>query len=237
MRTPDPLRVEELANCLAQLKEKLQKTELVAVTKYSDLTDIEAAYLAGQRDFGENRVDDLKAKASVLSAKYDDINWHFIGNLQTNKINHLLGVVGLTAIHSVDSLKLLEALNQRMDRFQGQELLFYLQINTSGEEEKHGFHNLPEIKEAMEVIGQGLHAQLKLEGLMTMGRIRTEAFADDARASYAQLVEYKRQIKKEYAVDELKLSMGMTQDFEIAVEMGADVVRIGSLIFKSEFKT
>ena len=198
-------------------------TSLLAVSKTRPSSMIEQAYRIEQRHFGENKVQELFDKSNELS-HLSEICWHFIGHLQSNKINQLLKVKSLVSIHSIDSSKLLEKLlSKKIDRSVG----LFLQLNTSGENEKGGFTNLTELESAADKIKE--HNDFYLQGLMTIGKIRTERFEDDARASFQKLAQY----KKDLGLDKLELSMGMSSDFEIAQEYGSNWVRIGSQIFGS----
>lgn len=218
---------------LKDLKGECKGAVLVAVTKYSPLSDIELAYAAGQRDFGENRTSDLLEKAQALQAKnIEDIRWHFIGHLQTNKVRELYKIPYLYAVHSVDSLRLLEELYKREHEFKGKKLLLFLQVKTSAEAEKSGLESYEELCEAVSLMMTKKESKLQLHGLMTMGVIRTEAFERDATACFKRLREIKNNLVRDYQLNDLKLSMGMSQDYQLALEEGADYVRIGSLIFK-----
>lgn len=210
---------ENLINIRARLN---GRAGLVAVSKTYPASDVELAYEQGQRNFGENKVQDLLEKAQTLETRCPDINWHFIGKLQTNKINHLLRVPTLVSIHSIDSIKLLnKLLNKKVDKKIG----LFLQYNTSGEKEKSGLESFEELLEAKKLIedSEGFY----LQGLMTMGSIRSSDFEKSARECFSKL----RELAKELNGDSLELSMGMSQDFEIALEEGSSWVRVGSAIF------
>jgi pyridoxal phosphate enzyme (YggS family) len=188
---------------------------LVAVSKYSGVTDIEQAYEAGCRDFGENRVQDWEPKRATLPA---DIRWHLIGSLQRKKIPKVLGHAAL--IHAVDSLELAERIGQTATR---QDLTqpVLLQVNVSGEASKHGL-SVEEWREVWPKIQQ--LPGLEVKGLMTMAPQGAPESA--LRQCFAGLREFR---------DELgltELSMGMSQDFRSAIEEGATLVRIGSAIFR-----
>lgn len=204
------------------------KAQLLAVTKYSERETILEAYQAGIRDFGENKVQDLKRKALELQKK--DIRWHFIGHLQTNKVKDLFAIPGLCAIHSVGSLKLLKELLKHQDRL-SHNVGVYFQIKLSNEGEKQGFTHAQEVKEAIALLREQSKL-LQLEGLMGMGPIRTDHFAADARKCFTQLVSIRDQLSRELGLS-LKLNMGMSQDYKIALELGTDIIRLGSTVFKS----
>lgn len=218
---------------LKQLKSKLPSTvSLVAVTKYSPFEDIKCAYQAGHRDFGENRVDSLieKAKLAVESGM-NDIRWHFIGHLQSNKINKLATVPQLFSIHSLDNLDLLQNLIKRQEQFLSATKIF-LEINTSGEEEKGGFRHLSEIKEAAQMLLQE-GQRFSFFGLMTMATIRTDSKDEEAERCFSQLRNTRDYLESQLNIT-LKLSMGMSGDYQIALKEGTDFIRVGSAIFKGE---
>lgn len=214
-----------ISDKIRYFKDKLNSNcSLLAVSKTKPIEDIQEALNAGQIDFGENKVQDLYQKS--LEFESDRINWHFIGHLQSNKINQLLKVKNLVSIHSVDSLKLLKKL---LNKNYPAPIGLFLQVNTSGENEKSGFTSSEALKEAINLILQKKTC-FYLQGLMTIGKIRTENFEEDARSSFLQLKQLKKEIDNDHDLN-IELSMGMSQDFEIAQEFGANWVRIGSAIF------
>lgn len=224
----------EIAKNLSAIKKEIKGAHLVAVTKYSPVEDIIAAYEARHYDFGENRVQDLSEKAKVFQEKgLSKVKWHFIGHLQSNKVRDLLKIPNLYAIHSVDSIKLLEELIKREDDFVGSELKLFFQVNTSREEEKSGFESSEELNLAIALLLSRGHTKLKFYGLMTMGTIRTDDFEAEAKRCFKDLNSIARGIEKTYSLKTpLKLSMGMSQDYKFALEAGADYIRVGSAIFK-----
>lgn len=213
------------------LKERYQKvidrcpkrTCLIAVSKTRTIDEIKQVQALGQIAFGENRVQELLEK----SQKLKNVEWHFIGHLQSNKINQLLSVENLVSIHSVDSLSLLKKI---LKKECSQKMGLFLQINTSKEREKGGFdsEDINELNEAISLLRR--HPSFFLEGLMTIGKVRTENFSQDAKNCFELLNEIKTKLDKDHSLN-LKLSMGMSQDYEIAIEMGSDYIRVGSHIF------
>lgn len=197
---------------------------LIAVTKTKPIIDIQYAYDCGQRVFGENKVQELLDKAEKL--KLDDIKWHFIGHLQSNKINMLLKVPNLQSIHSIDSIKLL---NKLLGKSPGKSIGVFLQVNTSSEDEKSGFTNMEEVIQGIELLKN--HKDFYFQGLMTIGKIRTENFEEDAIKSFTQLNSLKDNISQNNLGNDIQLSMGMSQDYPIALKYGANWVRVGSSIF------
>lgn len=216
------------------LKSDVGNKTLIAVTKYSPIEDLELAYKAGHRDFGESRIQDLKVKYEHFEGLgITDIRWHFIGRLQTNKVNMLLGIKGLRYVHSIDSHKLLDFILQRKDKFLGDRLDLFLQLNTSGELEKGGFDDHNQLIQGAKKILELTDDRFKFTGLMTIGSIRTDDFEADAVKSFEELAGLKETMQKELNLDHISLSMGMSQDYKLALKHGSDFVRVGSAIFKT----
>ena len=210
---------------------------LVAVTKKRPLEDIEYAHQAGQRDFGENRVNELWEKATAMAEKKQkDIRWHFVGNLQSNKINLLFKVPSLAAIHSVHSFSLMEELYAR-DSSLPNPVFFFLQVNTSGEREKSGFEDREQLMKVANLIGNHPDSPLQFKGLMTMSKIRTDDFTRDARECFKKLHQHRLDLQNDFGFSDLKLSMGMSADYELALPLGTDYIRLGSALFKPEEKS
>lgn len=229
------MRKAEIAKNLSAIKKEIKGAHLVAVTKYSPVEDVIAAYEAHHYDFGENRVADLAEKAKVLEVQgLTKVKWHMIGHLQTNKVRDLLKVPHLYAIHSVDSIRLLEELLKREGDFEGPELKIFFQVNTSQEDEKTGFESAEDLHSAINLLlGRG-PSKFKFSGLMTMGTIRTDLFEVEAQRCFKDLASIARSLEDKYGLTtKLLLSMGMSQDYKIALAEGSDYIRVGSAIFKS----
>lgn len=224
----------EIAKKISNLKKELNSAKLIAVTKYSSTDEIETAYQAHQFDFGENRVQDLIEKAQVLEQKgFHKVKWHFIGHLQSNKVKELLRCPHLWALHSVDSTRLLEELLKREEEFVGSELKLFFQLNTSHEAEKSGFQSAEELEFAISTLLAHPTSKLKLYGLMTMGPIRTEEFELEAQRCFKDLKAVGLRLEEKFKLkNHLMLSMGMSNDYKIALSEGADFIRLGSAIFK-----
>lgn len=194
--------------------------KLIAVSKNFDVKDIKDAIKEGVTDFGENRAQELVAKYSELK---NSVTWHFIGVLQRNKVR--FAVETADVIHSVDSLMLASEINKRAKKIDKIQKIL-LEIKTSGEESKSGLINESEIFDLAEYCKE--YKNVELIGLMTIA-----PFTDDKnliRKSFSYLRTLKEKLnKKGYNLKEL--SMGMTGDFEIAIEEGATMLRIGSAIF------
>lgn len=217
----------EFAKRLTKVKEELGSSSLLIVSKTRSLEEIKAYYDLGHRDFGENRVQELSEKSEALRASCPDIRWHMIGHLQSNKIPALFKVHGLYAIHSVHDRHLVDKLIQAEDKLD-REVLVYLQFNTSKEVEKSGFETYTDLRSSAELLLK-CH-KLKLTGLMTMGTLRTEEFEKEAGRCFQDLVVEKDKLQNEFGIT-LRTSMGMSQDYKIAVREKSDMVRLGAMMF------
>jgi pyridoxal phosphate enzyme (YggS family) len=203
----------------------VDEVTLVAVSKTHPFAAIAAAYAAGQRDFGENRVEELWPKVEAARAQgLDEIRWHLIGTIQSRKSQAAVGPFAL--IHSVDRLKLAQRLHRDAEAA-GVVLDVLLEVNVSGEASKHGFspHEVvAEFAQLQQLTG------LRIQGLMTMAPFVAEA--ELARPVFRALRALRTEVMAGQAtVVWPHLSMGMTNDFEVAIEEGATLVRIGSAIF------
>ena len=212
-------------NLVAQMNDAC----LVAVSKNTTLSSIKKLYEAGQQHFAENRVQELKRKADALS-DLSQIIWHFVGTLQSNKVNSLFKIPRLHYLHSVDSLKLLGIIHQKKNFLEGP-LSYFLQVNISREKEKRGFESYESLKEAVRFIREKKCDLLKLEGLMAMGKYRTDKKQVDARDCFVKLRHLKERLERDFSIGDLKLSMGMSGDYKLALEEEADYVRIGTALF------
>lgn len=210
--------IHELQNHIAGACQRAgrspEEVTLVAVTKTVDVSAIEAAFNAGIRDFGESRVREAKPKIEQFQKLKPGITWHMVGHLQTNKAKTAADIFDI--IHSVDSLKLAETLNDCSPK----RLPILIQINISAEASKGGFM-LSEVEEAVRQIGR--LPNLKIQGLMTIAPWADNA--EEVRPIFRQM----RQLRD--ALGLKHLSMGMSDDFEVAIEEGATLVRIGRAIF------
>lgn len=213
---------EQLDDLLAALPAGVT---LVAVSKTHPAEKIMEAYQAGVRIFGESRPQELRAKYEELPK---DIRWHMIGHLQTNKVKYIAPFVDL--IHSVDSARLLEAINKEAWK-NGRIIDVLFEVRIADEETKSGW----EIAELMEYVGEGSYKMLT--NIRVRGVMGIATFTDDheqVRREFARLHDvFKSLGKNNFGKDFDILSMGMTSDWQIAVECGSNMVRIGSLIFGS----
>lgn len=202
-----------------------REIKLVAVSKTKSCDTIMEAYHAGHRIFGENKVQELQDKHGELPK---DIEWHFIGHLQTNKVKYIAGFVHL--VHSVDSIKLLSVLNKeaiKADRI----ISCLLQIKIAREDTKYGLSE----EGAEELIRASVTDQMKnirFAGVMGMATYTSDL--DQVRQEFQNLSAIFKRLKEKYfsADDQFKeISMGMSHDYPVAIEEGATLIRIGSLIF------
>jgi PLP dependent protein len=199
--------------------------KLVAVSKTKPVEIIREAYDTSHRIFGENRVQELESKWKALP---DDIEWHMIGHLQTNKVKYIAPFVYL--IHSVDSLKLLSAVNKEAIKL-GRTINILFQVKIAREESKYGF-NFEDLIAMIESEEFNRMKNIQPCGLMGMATFSSDE--DIIRNEFKQLKSYYVTIKNTYFRDDRKfceISMGMSSDYKIAVEEGATIVRIGSGIF------
>ncbi len=220
-----------IAENLAVLRQKIEETcrrsvrnpaevKLIAVSKYFGVDAIIEAKNCGLTDFGENRAQELTLKFEKLG---DSVVWHMIGTLQKNKVKYAVNAAEL--IHSVDSIELVEEINKRAEKISKVQKIL-LEVKTSEEETKSGLETENEILSLVKRCSELKNIELK--GLMTMAPLTEDA--NIIRKSFRDLRNLKDQINnKGYNLTEL--SMGMTSDFEIAIEEGATMIRIGSAIF------
>ncbi len=201
--------------------------QLLIVSKTRPISDILAYYQLGHRDFGENRVQELMEKSQELKDQCPEIRWHMIGHLQTNKINQLLGIPHLYAIHSVDDRELLDKIIRAQDRIE-KTIQIFLQFNTSKEDAKSGFEAYTDLCSAAELALKS--SKIKLAGLMTMGTVRTDAFEAEARRCFEELLVEKEKLESDLGI-KLLTSMGMSQDYQIAIEEGSNWIRLGTMMF------
>ncbi len=197
------------------------QVKLVAVTKTVPPEIIEEAISCGVTDIGENRVQEARAKYEVIGKK---VRWHMIGYLQRNKVKHAIKIFDM--IHSVDRVELVDELEKRLSR-ENKKLPVLLEVNIAGEETKHGVspHTLKDL--ALKVIESN---HLEPLGLMTMAPYVEDP--EEVRWVFRKLRELKDELNEHFGTEIFKeLSMGMTNDFEVAVEEGATMVRIGTAIF------
>lgn len=199
-----------------------QGVTLVAVSKFHPLEALQEAYDAGQRVFGESRVQELLVKHEALPK---DIEWQMIGHLQTNKVRQIISFVSL--IQSVDSVRLVECINREAERI-GRVVDILLEIHITEEDSKTGW-NYNELVDFLQCGGMKTLKNIRVRGVMGMA-----TFTDDeevVRGDFERLAHYKREIAHHFDKEFDTISMGMSDDYELAIEYGSTMVRIGSSIF------
>ena len=209
-----------IAAAAGRSRRRAEEIELIAVSKKQDAEKVRAVFDAGQPVFGESRVQEARAKIPLLPSA---VRWQFIGHLQKNKIRHALPLFEL--FHSVDSLALAQDM-ERIAEEEGMRPRILLEVNVAGEGSKIGFAP-EELRREMEALLQ--LGRLEIEGLMTIPPLAPEA--EDSRKFFVALRDLRDALEKEFALKLPQLSMGMSNDFAIAVEEGATMVRVGTAIF------
>ena len=213
---------EKIKEIVSSLPENVT---LVAVSKTKPVEDIQQAYYAGQRIFGENKVQEMSSKYEVLPK---DIQWHLIGHLQTNKVKYIAPYVSL--IHSIDSEKLLREVNKEAKK-NNRIISCLLQFHIAEEETKFGF-SFDEAKELIES-----ETFLNLQNIQIVGVMGMASFTENEqqiRNEFQTLHDYFQVLKSHYFKfnpDFKEISMGMSGDYKIAIEHGSTMIRVGSTIF------
>ena len=211
-----------LKQVLADLPEGVR---LVAVSKFHPISELMEAYAAGQRIFGESHVQELQQKVPVMPR---DVEWHFIGHLQTNKVKYLAPYVAM--IHAVDSMKLLREIDRQAEK-NGRVIDVLLELHIAEEETKYGFS----IDACRSMVADGEWRELRhvrICGLMMMA-----SYTDDSaqiRHEMQQALDLFQELKRDYFADDDNFSVrswGMSHDYRIAVETGSTMVRVGTTIF------
>jgi PLP dependent protein len=211
---------ERIAVAVEKAGRDPKSVKLIAVSKTFPAEAVQSAYDAGQRLFGENKVQDMALKNAALAK---DIEWHMIGHLQSNKVK--LAIENADYIHAVDSVKLLK----RVDRLAGElgrSPKVLLEINISGEESKFGAD--------AELVKKLAQAAIQCENITVAGLMTMAPFGvpeEELRFVFSSLRKLRDNLQTEFGLDLPELSMGMSGDFEIAIEEGATMVRVGTSIF------
>ena len=218
-------KIQEIEQRLARACEKAgrkrEEVLLLGASKYANAEKIREAYQCGVRAFGENRAQDFLKKFEEL--KDLPIDWHFIGNLQTNKVKYIIDKVSL--IHSVDRQSLAEEIQKRAERL-GKVQDVLIEVNVGKEETKGGVY-----EEGLEKLFEYC---LSLKNLRVLGLMAIPPYKEnpeEVRPYFVKLRKLKEKLEELYKLKLPHLSMGMSEDFEVAVEEGATIVRIGSAIF------
>jgi pyridoxal phosphate enzyme (YggS family) len=206
-------------------KELPEGVSLLAISKYQPIEALQEAYDAGQRMFGENHIQEMAAKAASLPK---DIQWHFTGHVQTNKIKYMAPFVNL--IHAVDSFRLLREIDKHAAKHE-RCIDCLLQIHIAQEETKYGLT----VDECRHLLANEPWRELqhvRITGLMAMGSNTDDM--EQVRSEFKQIKNLFDELKEKYFPDEpsfCQISEGMTDDYPIAIEEGSTIVRIGSMIF------
>lgn len=224
----------EMAIEIAKLPEDMDpEVILIAVSKKQSKKSIIEAYRCGHKHFGENYVHELfdKSNDSEIVRHCPEIKWHFIGHLQTNKASKLIyACPNLYMIHSIDSIRIADAVNHAYGRKPYREtysIPIMIQVNTSGEESKSGVP-IQDVENVFLHIKENC-PNLAVEGLMTIGSPNHD-FTEGPNPDFVAMVELSNSLSDKYDTD-LKLSMGMSKDFQHAIEHGATYIRVGERIF------
>lgn len=215
-----------IAEQISRLHQELPEgVSLLAISKYHPIEALQEAYDVGQRMFGENHIQEMAAKAAALPK---DIEWHFTGHVQTNKIKYMAPFVSL--IHAVDSFRLLREINKHAAKHE-RRIDCLLQIHIAQEETKYGLT----VDECRQLLANEPWRELqhiRITGLMAMGSNTDDL--EQVRKEFRQIKQLFDELKRTYFADDssfCQLSEGMTDDYPIAIEEGSTIVRIGSLIF------
>ncbi len=205
---------------------KDDKIKLLAVSKFHPAESVIEAIKAGQKLFGENRVQEADKKFSEIYQNHFDISLHLIGQLQSNKVKNAVKIAD--CIESVDRLPLLDLIEKQCT-LQDKKINILLEVHT-GEESKSGFYTEEELYSALDLLAENKYPHINAKGFMTMA-----PFTSDEKLihkSFETLRNLQEKCKKNYTTLELnELSMGMSNDFEIAIQEGSTIVRIGTAIF------
>ena len=219
--------MEKILGNVSKIKEQIvpYNPTIVAVTKYFDESQIIKYYKLGFRDFGENRVKDAVEKINRLPAEIKgNSRFHLIGHLQTKKVK--LAVGNFYLIHSVDSYKLAEAISQEAQK-QGLVQKILLQINNANEEQKSGF-SYKEVKEQFENILK--LPNIEIVGVMNMAPLNSSE--EELHYYFGNIKQIYDELQSEYGVELKQISMGMSNDYLIALQEGATIIRLGRILFE-----
>jgi len=229
------MQKEKLTNNLNQVKKNIKKAaakagrdfreiKLLAVSKNQDIKAIKILAEAGVKIFGENRVQELEEKNEKLLAENIDLDWHFIGHLQRNKVKYLMRMENCRMIESIDSFRLAKEVNKRAKKNE-RKIPVLIEINIAGDENKFGI-TPDKAEEFLQKINN--FDYLKIEGLMTVLPYLDDS--EELRSYFKEMKKLFDQLSKD-VIPLSELSMGMTNDYQIAVEEGATIVRVGTAIF------
>jgi len=195
--------------------------KIIGISKYSTSEDVATLYDAGQRAFGENKVQDLKAKSDELENL--PLEWHFVGRLQKNKINNLIDL-NPSLVQSIDSLELAQEFNKKLEA-KGKKISVLLQINSAKEDSKAGVMPEEAIKTYKEILDTC--PNLRLKGVMSIGaHVEDEKVIKDSFKTTKKIYDELTPLGAKFC------SMGMSSDYELAIACGSNMIRVGSSLFK-----
>lgn len=225
---------EQIASACARAGRAIADVKLVAVSKTKPIEDILAAAKVGIQDFGENRIEEASEKIPVLNDMLDQpVTWHMIGHIQSRKARDVVPL--FASVHSVDSLKIARKLSS-LASDEGKTLNVFAEVNVSGEPQKYGFEASSWQTDAQQfdMLQQTVSQIAQLPGLELVGLMTMAPFVSDAertRPVFASMAALRTELANKLAIDLPHLSMGMTNDYTVAIEEGATVVRVGTAIF------
>lgn len=217
--------IEEILEDVKKYSPHPEKVKLIAVTKYVGVDKLEETLAAGYNIFGENRAQVIKDKVEYFKDKNVNIEWHFIGNLQKNKVKYIIDDVRL--IHSVNKLSLAEEINKRAEQVH-RTMDILLEINIYGEESKQGY--------SLDILENEINDLKKFKNLNIIGLMTMAPFTDDKkilRMVFSELRKMRDKLNEKYFNGSLtELSMGMSNDYKIALQEGSTFIRVGTKIYK-----
>lgn len=225
-------KLKEILNSIKNISEECgrepQSIRIVAITKNHSIETIREAYDAGLRDFGENKVQELLSKMPYLPS---DISWHMVGTIQTNKIKYLTDRVNW--IHSASKVKVLKELEKRAQKSE-RTINTLLQVNISNEEQKSGCHpdDLPDILRFAATLNY-----VKIRGFMGMASFTDDEDLIRKQFQNLRILRDKHRNFESSSIQLKELSMGMSNDYRIAIEEGATILRLGSVLFGDRYVT
>lgn len=225
---------EQIASACARAGRSVDDVKLVAVSKTKPIEDVLAAAKVGIRDFGENRIEEASEKIPALNNILDQtVVWHMIGHIQSRKARDVVPL--FASVHSVDSLKIARKLSSLASE-EGKPLNVFAEVNVSGEPQKYGFEasNWQTDAQQFDMLQQTISQIAQLPGLKLVGLMTMAPFVSDAertRPVFASMAALRSQLASKLAINLPHLSMGMTNDYTVAIEEGATMVRVGTAIF------
>jgi len=225
---------EQIASACARAGRSVDDVKLVAVSKTKPIEDVLAAAKVGIRDFGENRIEEASEKIPAVNNILDQtVVWHMIGHIQSRKARDVVPL--FASVHSVDSLKIARKLSSLASE-EGKPLNVFAEVNVSGEPQKYGFEasNWQTDAQQFDMLQQTISQIAQLPGLKLVGLMTMAPFVSDAertRPVFASMAALRSQLASKLAINLPHLSMGMTNDYTVAIEEGATMVRVGTAIF------